>query len=215
MIDDLVTRGVTEPYRMFTSRAEFRLKLRADNADERLTARGVALGLVKAERAAAFEARLAALADARRLIGELSLTPQEAARHGLALNRDGVRRTAFDLLSYPDITWDRLAAVWPALGAIAPGIAEIVETDARYAVYLDRQAADIAALKRDEGVRLPDDLDYVALPGLSNELRQRLAAVKPATLGQAGRIEGMTPAALTLLLAHARKRAADRDLHAA
>ncbi|MQT12875.1 tRNA uridine-5-carboxymethylaminomethyl(34) synthesis enzyme MnmG [Segnochrobactrum spirostomi] len=215
MIDDLVTRGVTEPYRMFTSRAEFRLKLRADNADERLTARGVALGLVKAERAAAFEARLAALADARRLLGELSLTPQEAARHGLALNRDGVRRTAFDLLSYPDITWDRLAAVWPALGAIAPGIAEIVETDARYAVYLDRQAADIAALKRDEGVRLPDDLDYVALPGLSNELRQRLAAVKPATLGQAGRIEGMTPAALTLLLAHARKRAADRDLHAA
>ena len=206
MVDDLVTRGITEPYRMFTSRAEFRLKLRADNADERLTPLGLRTALVGTERAAAFDRRRAALEAARGWLKSLSLTPQEAARHGLALNHDGVRRTAFDLLSFPDIDLARLVAVWPELGDLPPAIAATVETDARYAVYLDRQAADVAALKRDAGVALPVDLDYAAITGLSNEVKQRLASVRPQTLSQAGRVEGVTPAALTLLLAYLRRR---------
>ncbi len=206
MVDDLVTRGISEPYRMFTSRAEFRLKLRADNADERLTERGLALGLVGRRREAAFAARQAALHAARERLHAVSLTPQQAAQHGLQLNRDGVRRSAFDLLSYPDIDLARLAAIWPDLGDLPPAVAETVETDARYSVYLDRQAADVAALKRDAAVVLPDDLDYGAITGLSNEVRQRLTAVRPQTLAQAGRVEGITPAALTLLLAHLRRR---------
>lgn len=205
MVDDLVTRGVSEPYRMFTSRAEYRLTLRADNADQRLTARGVALGLVGAERAGVFARRLEALEAARALARSLSLTPTEGARHGLALNRDGQRRSAFDLLAYPDIDMARLAAIWPQLGALAPAVAEQVEIDAKYAVYLDRQAADISMLRRDEQLALPDDLAYGDLPGLSNELKQKLARVRPRTVGQAGRMEGMTPAALALLATHARR----------
>ncbi len=204
MVDDLVTRGVSEPYRMFTSRAEFRLSLRADNADERLTALGESWGLVGAARRAAFAARRAALEDARALLRSVALTPSEAERHGIALNRDGVRRTAFDLLSRPELDLERLAAIWPKLSAIPAALRETVETDARYAVYLDRQASDVAALRRDEGVALPADLDYLTLPGLSMELRQKLAAIRPATLGQASRLEGMTPAALTLVLARAK-----------
>ncbi|WP_334175781.1 tRNA uridine-5-carboxymethylaminomethyl(34) synthesis enzyme MnmG [Pseudoxanthobacter sp.] len=210
MVDDLVTRGISEPYRMFTSRAEFRLKLRADNADERLTAKGVALGLVGRARQTAFAGRQAALEAARAQLKALSLTPQQAAGHGLQLNRDGVRRTAFDLLSYPDIDLSRIAAIWPELGALPPAVAETVETDARYSVYLDRQEADVAALKRDAAVTLPADLDYTAITGLSNEVRQRLMAVRPETLAQAGRVEGITPAALTLLLAHLRRRSEGR-----
>jgi tRNA uridine 5-carboxymethylaminomethyl modification enzyme len=215
MVDDLVTRGVSEPYRMFTSRAEFRLSLRADNADERLTGLGEALGLVGTVRSAAFARRRAALEDARALLRTVALSPSEAERHGIALNRDGVRRTAFDLLSRPELDLERLAAIWPALAAIPPALRETVETDARYAVYLDRQASDVAALKRDEGVVLPADLDYLALPGLSSELRQKLAAVRPATLGQASRLEGMTPAALTLVLARARGSRRERTADAA
>ena len=215
MVDDLVTRGVSEPYRMFTSRAEFRLSLRADNADERLTPLGETLGLVGSTRSAAFARRRAALEAARALLHAVALSPSEADRHGIALNRDGVRRTAFDLLSRPELDLDRLTAVWPQLAAIPPGLRETVETDARYAVYLDRQASDVAALKRDEGVALPADLDYLALPGLSMELRQKLAAVRPATLGQASRLEGMTPAALTLVLARARGSRRERTADAA
>ena len=215
MVDDLVTRGVSEPYRMFTSRAEFRLSLRADNADERLTPLGERLGLVGSTRSAAFASRRAALEEARALLHSVALSPSEADRHGIALNRDGVRRTAFDLLSRPELDLDRLTAVWPALAAIPPGLRETVETDARYAVYLDRQASDVAALKRDEGVTLPADLDYLALPGLSMELRQKLAAVRPATLGQASRLEGMTPAALTLVLARAKGSRRERTADAA
>ncbi len=215
MVDDLVTRGVSEPYRMFTSRAEFRLSLRADNADERLTALGEGWGIVGATRSLAFARRRAALEDARALLHAVALTPSEAERHGIALNRDGVRRTAFDLLSRPELDLDRLTAVWPQLAAIPPALRETVETDARYAVYLDRQASDVAALKRDEGVALPADLDYLALPGLSMELRQKLAAVRPATLGQASRLEGMTPAALTLVLARARGSRRERTADAA
>ena len=205
MIDDLVTHGVSEPYRMFTSRSEYRLSLRVDNADERLTGRGLGLGCVSAGRAAHHAARQDALAQARRMLDDLSLTPSEAERHGIVLNRDGIRRSGFQLLSYPEIGWERLAAVWPQLAAIPPALAERVCTDATYAVYLDRQKADIAAFRRDEAVTLPDHLDYGGIAGLSNELRLKLDKVRPLTLGQAARIEGVTPAALTLLAAHARR----------
>ncbi|MBB6308719.1 tRNA uridine-5-carboxymethylaminomethyl(34) synthesis enzyme MnmG [Xanthobacter tagetidis] len=205
MVDDLVTRGVSEPYRMFTSRAEYRLTLRADNADQRLTALGRDLDLVGGERWAHFTRRSEALEAARALARGLALTPTEGARHGLALNQDGQRRSAFDLLAYPDIDLARLAAIWPALGALPADIAAQVETDAKYAVYLERQAADIAVLRRDEALALPDDLAYGSLPGLSNELKQRLDCVRPRTVGQAGRMEGMTPAALALIVTHVRK----------
>jgi tRNA uridine 5-carboxymethylaminomethyl modification enzyme len=205
MIDDLVGRGISEPYRMFTSRAEFRLLLRADNADQRLTPIGIELGLVGAERRAHYLAKAEALAGARTLIAGLSITPTEAARAGLVLNQDGVRRSAFDLLAYPDIDLARLSRIWPELAALHPAVAEQVEIDAKYAVYLDRQAADIDALRRDEAVAIPAGLDLASLPGLSNEIRHKLLRHRPGTIGQASRIDGMTPAALTLLLAHVRK----------
>ncbi|MBN8915790.1 MAG: tRNA uridine-5-carboxymethylaminomethyl(34) synthesis enzyme MnmG [Rhizobiales bacterium] len=205
MVDDLVTRGVSEPYRMFTSRAEYRLTLRADNADQRLTARGAALGLVGTERLAHFHTRTQVLEGARALTCNLSLTPTEGARHGLALNRDGQRRSAFDLLAYPEIDMARLAMIWPELSALPTAIAEQVEIDAKYAVYLERQAADIHTLRKDEALSLPEELSYADLPGLSNELKQKLERVRPRTVGQAGRMEGMTPAALALIATHARR----------
>jgi tRNA uridine 5-carboxymethylaminomethyl modification enzyme len=205
MIDDLVTRGVTEPYRMFTSRAEYRLTLRADNADQRLTQRGIAIGCVGAERARRHAQKMAALAEARAFAASVALTPTQANRHGLTLNRDGQRRSAFDLLSYPDIGVRDLARLWPRFNELAPGIAAQLEIDAKYAVYLERQAADIAAFRRDENLELPAELDYAALGGLSNEVKQKLAAVRPRTLGQAGRIDGITPVALSVLLAHLRR----------
>ena len=205
MIDDLVTHGVSEPYRMFTSRSEYRLSLRVDNADERLTPRGAALGCVGTRRADHFSRSQAALETARKRLDTLSLTPSQAAGHGIPLNQDGIRRSAFQLLSYPDIDWARLAAVWPDLSDVPDRIAERLQTDATYAVYLDRQQADITAFRRDEAVALPVRLDYGAIPGLSNEMRSKLETVRPGTLGQAARIEGVTPAALTLLAAHARR----------
>jgi tRNA uridine 5-carboxymethylaminomethyl modification enzyme len=205
MVDDLVTRGVTEPYRMFTSRAEYRLQLRADNADQRLTDKGIAIGCIGRARAAFHAEKSRALADAREFARSVSLTPKEAARHGLSLNQDGQRRTAFELLSYPTVSTADLARIWPRFGELAPKIAEQIEIDAKYDVYLSRQAADIAAYRRDESFELPDDLDYAALPGLSNEVRQKLIAQKPRTIGHAGRIDGVTPAALTLLVAHVRR----------
>jgi tRNA uridine 5-carboxymethylaminomethyl modification enzyme len=210
MIDDLVTRGVTEPYRMFTSRAEYRLSLRADNADQRLTGKGLAIGCVGAERARLHVVRMGALDEARHVARALSVTPKEAERHGLALKRDGHRRTAFELLAYPGIGIADLTPMWPQLGALAPKIAEQLEIDAKYAVYLDRQAADVAAYRRDETLELPPGLDYGDLPGLSMEVRQKLAAIRPRTLGQAGRIDGVTPAALTLLAAHVRRKGRPR-----
>jgi tRNA uridine 5-carboxymethylaminomethyl modification enzyme len=205
MIDDLVTRGVSEPYRMFTSRAEYRLQLRADNADQRLTDAGIALGCVGTERAQVYRKKSTALNDAREFAKTVSLTPKEAERHGLSLNKDGQRRTAFELLSYPYVTVSDLTKVWPRLGELAPKLAEQLEIEAKYDVYLSRQAADIAAYRRDESFELPDDFDYAALPGLSNEMKQKLQAHRPRTIGHASRIDGVTPAALTLLVAHVRR----------
>jgi tRNA uridine 5-carboxymethylaminomethyl modification enzyme len=202
MVDDLVTRGVTEPYRMFTSRAEYRLTLRADNADQRLTDKGIALGCVGPERARQHRAKMAALKDARAMAEALNVTPNEAARHGLELRRDGQRRSAFDLLSYPDIGLSDIARIWPRFAALDRKIAEQLEIDAKYAVYLDRQAADVESYRRDEALVLGDNIDYETLPGLSNEVRHKLQTHKPRTIGHAGRIDGITPAALTLLAAH-------------
>ena len=211
MIDDLVTRGVSEPYRMFTSRAEYRLRLRADNADQRLTPSGVALGCVGSERQRAFDAKRAALDEGRRLLDSLSLTPTEAARHGLEINKDGRRRTAFELLSYAGIGLPGLAAVWPQVGRLEPAIGTQLEVDARYASYVERQDADVLAFRAEESVRIPQDFDYAGLASLSAEVRQKLEALRPATVAQAARMEGMTPAALMLLLAHLRKPASRRS----
>jgi len=206
LIDDLVTRGITEPYRMFTSRAEYRLTLRADNADQRLTARGIALGCVGPERAARHDAKMTALGAAKDLAKSLAITPNEGLKHGLSLNRDGQRRSAFELLAYPEIEWPQVAAIWPELAAIDPVIATHLEIDAKYDVYLARQAADVSAFRRDESLILTD-VDYAQVPGLSNEARHKLEAVRPRTIGQAARIEAMTPAALAILAAYLRRQA--------
>jgi tRNA uridine 5-carboxymethylaminomethyl modification enzyme len=208
LIDDLVTRGVTEPYRMFTSRAEFRLTLRADNADQRLTDRGLDLGCIGAGRAAAWGSRREELAAARRMAAELVLTPAQAAREGLPVKADGQRRNLSELLAYPTIGFEDLARIWPQVRSWSSAVREQVEIDAAYSGYLDRQAADAEAFRRDESLRLPADLDYAGVGGLSNEIREKLANIRPLTLGQAARIEGMTPGALTALLAHARRHAA-------
>jgi tRNA uridine 5-carboxymethylaminomethyl modification enzyme len=215
MIDDLVTRGVTEPYRMFTSRAEYRLTLRADNADQRLTQKGIAIGCVGTARQQRHAEKMSALAQAHSYAASVSLTPTQANRHGLALNQDGQRRSGFELLSYPNVGVQDLARIWPCFNEIAPKIAVQLEIDAKYAVYLDRQAADIAAFRRDEDLELPESLDYAGLSGLSNEVRQKLQAVRPRTIGQAGRIDGMTPVALTLILAHIRRSGRDQKISGA
>ena len=205
MIDDLTTRGVTEPYRMFTSRAEYRLALRADNADQRLTQKGIDIGCVSKAREMFHVKKMAALDDARDFAKSVSLTPREAARHGLALNQDGQRRTAFELLSYPSVSVNDVARIWPQLANLPPNISEQLETDAKYDVYLSRQAADVDAYRRDESFALADDLDYASLPGLSNEAKQKLSAHRPRTIGQAARLDGITPAALTLIVAHVKR----------
>jgi tRNA uridine 5-carboxymethylaminomethyl modification enzyme len=207
MIDDLVTHGVSEPYRMFTSRAEFRLTLRADNADQRLTQRGLDIGLVGSTRAAAFAAKRTALDAARAEAKALTLTPQAAMKAGIKVSQDGQRRDVYGLLAYPEIDLNRLATIWPQIAAWDPLVAEQIEIDAAYAGYLDRQAADAHSLRADEALLLPADLDYAAIGGLSNEARSKLDKVRPATLGQAARIEGVTPGALTALLAHVRRAA--------
>jgi tRNA uridine 5-carboxymethylaminomethyl modification enzyme len=204
MIDDLVTRGVSEPYRMFTSRAEYRLSLRADNADQRLTPVGLKAGCVGSARAEAFDRKMEALAKARETMRSLTLTPNEAQRRGIAIRLDGVRRDALSLLSLPNVDFQTISTIWPQLVAISAPIREQLEIDAQYAGYLDRQDADVLAFRRDEGLTLPAGLDYVAVQGLSTEIRQKLSRIHPATLGQAARIDGMTPAALTLVLAHVR-----------
>ncbi len=207
MIDDLVTRGVSEPYRMFTSRAEFRLTLRADNADQRLTARGVDLGVVGSERAAVFHVKQSALAEARREAEALTVTPTEAAKAQIRVNEDGQRRSLVQLLAYAGVGWPEVERLWPQVRAWPAAAREQIEVDAAYAGYLDRQQAEVDAFRRDEALALPAELDYAAVPGLSNECRQKLSAVRPQTLGQASRIEGVTPGAITALLAHVRRGA--------
>ncbi|HWK38989.1 MAG TPA: FAD-dependent oxidoreductase, partial [Hyphomicrobium sp.] len=210
MIDDLVTRGVTEPYRMFTSRAEYRLRLRADNADRRLTPLGCAVGCVGEARRSAFATKAASLAAAAKLLDGLSLTPTEAGRHGLEVKRDGRRRSAFDLLALPGVDIPRLAAIWPQIGEIPAPIAEQVAVNARYASYVERQEQDVAALRRDEALAIPPSFDFSALPGLSSEVRQKLERHRPGTLAQAARIDGVTPAALLLVLAQLKSAASAR-----
>ncbi len=206
MIDDLVTLGTEEPYRMFTSRAEYRLALRADNADQRLTAKGLEMGLIGTGRSRAFAQKSQALNDARTLLDGLTATPNQLASQGLNINQDGVRRSAYELLAYPDLSWDKLATLWPELVGLNAGIAEQLEIDSRYQGYLERQDADIRAFRRDEALVIPDDLDFRALPGLSTEVVSKLERARPASLAAAARISGVTPAALTALLTFVRRR---------
>ena len=206
LIDDLVTRGVTEPYRMFTSRAEYRLALRADNADQRLTEKGIAAGCVGSHRADVFHVKHSALQKTRDQLNALTLSPAKAAQAGWAVNQDGRVRTAWEYLSYKDINLGALSAVWPELANLDDEIATQIEIEALYSSYLERQAEDVAALRRDEDLTIPMDLDYSMVGGLSNEVRQKLEAVRPTTLGQAGRIEGVTPGALTALLGFVKRR---------
>lgn len=205
MIDDLTSRGVAEPYRMFTSRAEFRLSLRADNADERLTPLAIELGCVDGNRAEKFKQYSTKVAETIRDLQEKVVTPNEAQARGIAINQDGRRRSALELLAYPDMTLTQLAQIWPELLAIDPKIAEAVEIHATYAVYMDRQNADIAATKRDEDRRIPPEFDFSLLSGLSNELKQKLDKARPSNLAQAAKLDGMTPAAISLLIAYLNK----------
>ncbi|HXV30481.1 MAG TPA: tRNA uridine-5-carboxymethylaminomethyl(34) synthesis enzyme MnmG, partial [Sinorhizobium sp.] len=206
MIDDLTSRGITEPYRMFTSRAEYRLSLRADNADMRLTPVGIELGCVGSPRRARFESWRGAYDAGRTLLQSLSVTPTEGNRFGLRLNRDGQRRSAFEILSYPDQTIEGLRPLWPELRTIDGRVVEALEIDAAYAVYMERQAADIAGIRREERATIPDDFDYGVLPGLSNELKQKLSQKRPRNLAQAMKVDGMTPAAVSLLLSWLRRQ---------
>ena len=208
LVDDLVSLGVTEPYRMFTSRAEYRLWLRADNADQRLTPKGLAIGCVGSERAEVFHVKQLALESAIGLSKSLKISPSSLAKQGIAINQDGVLRSALDLLAYPDFDWARISGLWPELAKVPAEIAEQLTIDARYEGYLSRQRQDIAAYRRDEALELPEDLDYGAVGSLSNEIRQKLTSHRPATLGQAARISGVTPAALVALLKYVRRRAA-------
>lgn len=205
MIDDLTSKGVTEPYRMFTSRAEYRLSLRVDNADLRLTTVGLEIGLVGNERAKKFVEYTGALGQGRQLLDNLVITPTLAAKQGLKLNQDGQRRSAYELLAYPDITLETLKPIWPELNHLATKVAEVLEIEASYAVYMQRQNADIIDVKRDENLQIPTDFDFASLSGLSNELKQKLLLAKPLNLAQAGRVDGMTPAAISLILALVKK----------
>ena len=215
MIDDLVTRGVSEPYRMFTSRAEYRLTLRADNADQRLTEEGMNAGVVGSVRREAFHVKRSSIDAAREKLRTLTLTPNEARAHGVMINLDGKRRHAIEVLAYDGVDFAKLRGVWPELSDVSPQVAEQMEIEAAYAGYLDRQEADIVAFRKDEDMRMPADLDYRAIGGLSNEAKDKLSTVRPATLGQAARIEGMTPGAITAVLGYLKRSAKKADKKAA
>ncbi len=205
MIDDLITKGVTEPYRMFTSRAEYRLLLRSDNADQRLTGLAEGIGAVSSQRSKAFAEKMQTLKMAKEMGVSLTKTPNELKKQGFTINQDGIKRSVLDLLAYPDIGVNDLMPIWPELAKLPAYAHEYLETEALYAGYIERQAKDVAAFRRDEGLRIPDELDYKGIGGLSNEVRSKLESVRPATLGQAARIEGVTPGALTAVLAYLRK----------
>ena len=206
LIDDLINHGTAEPYRMFTSRAEYRLTLRADNADQRLTALGEKIGCVGPDRSRIFQKKAAALSSLRETVTALQATPSALARHGFDIAQDGVSRSAMRLLAHSDIDMGRLAQVWPELDDVDRSIAEQIEIEGRYAAYLVRQKADIEAFRRDEDLLLPPDLDFDGIGGLSNEVKEKLTQARPGTLGAAGRISGITPAAITVLLRHVRRR---------
>lgn len=207
LIDDLVTKGVSEPYRMLTSRAEYRLRLRADNADQRLTHKGMEIGCVGVERAGVFEVKLGAIQQGRALALKLGDTPNALQKAGIKINQDGVWRSAYDLLGYRTVSWDALVALWPDLGGLEPAVAEQIQIDAQYAGYIERQEVDVAAYRRDEGLEIPAGLDYAAISGLSTEVREKFTKVAPRTIGQAARIDGVTPAAVILLLRYVRRQA--------
>ena len=208
MIDDLIVRGVSEPYRMFTSRAEFRLSLRADNADQRLTDRGIEIGCIGRNRIDFHRSKMAKLNGALRLLHELSATPSRVLKAGAAVNQDGIRRSAFDLLAGSAVNFEHLVAIWPELATIDSDTVRQIENDAKYSVYLERQKSDIEELRRSEALRIPDDFDFSAISGLSAEITQKLVAVSPTTFGQASRIEGITPAAMSTLVSHLKRQAA-------
>ncbi|MBI4031987.1 MAG: tRNA uridine-5-carboxymethylaminomethyl(34) synthesis enzyme MnmG [Proteobacteria bacterium] len=205
LIDDLIARGAPEPYRMFTSRAEYRLRLRADNADQRLTPPGIDIGCINVSRETVWKQKQEKLEVARKMACSISATPNELESYGLHINKDGVRRTAMDLLCYPDIGWKEICRVWPELSGLEAEIVEQIECDALYSGYMDRHEADIAAFRRDEALSLPADLDYDSVGSLSAEVRQKLKMARPATLGAASRIPGVTPAALVALLRHVKR----------
>jgi tRNA uridine 5-carboxymethylaminomethyl modification enzyme len=207
MVDDLVTRGVSEPYRMFTSRAEYRLTLRADNADQRLTEFGISAGCVGSERAGSFARKKDDIIALRDRLRSLSMTPNEARARGIEVNLDGRRRSAFELLAYSHVNYSKLAGVWPELNGVSPLVIEQIEIEASYASYIDRQQADIDAFRRDEGMPLPSDLDFNQVGGLSTEAKDKLSRIRPVTLGQAARIEGMTPGAMSALVGHLKRAA--------
>ncbi len=210
MVDDLITRGVTEPYRMFTSRAEFRLSLRADNADQRLTPFGISLGCVSDARRSVFEGKMERLSAARDVLKEISLTPNELAKAGISVSQDGSRRNGLEILAFPDVGFSDVAGFDPRLDGVDAEIAEQVSNDAMYANYINRQKRDVEAMQRDDAHLIPADFDFHALQGLSAELRQKLDLARPSTLGQAGRVDGMTPAAMTLILARLRQAGRQR-----
>ena len=212
MIDDLILRGVSEPYRMFTSRAEFRLSLRADNADQRLTDRGIALGCVGPERALFHRSKMAKLNSALGLLREFSATPSQIAKSGVLVNQDGVRRSAYDLLAGSTIGFDNLVAIWPELSGIDSDTIRQIENDAKYSVYLDRQKSDIEELRRSEALKIPDDFDFEAVSGLSAEITQKFVSARPRTFGQASRIEGITPAAMSTLVSHLKRHALQKPI---
>ena len=207
LIDDLISRGAPEPYRMFTSRAEYRLLLRSDNADQRLTDKGIARGCVSVSRETAWNKKKKALKHAREMVQNLTATPNDLAQKGFNINQDGRRRSAFDLLRYSETRWEDLQVIWPEMGDIPASVREQIEIDAIYAGYMARQTAEIEAFRKDEALRLPEILDYAAIGGLSNEVQQKLELVRPETLGAASRIPGVTPAAVIALLRHVKKRA--------
>lgn len=205
MIDDLVTRGVTEPYRMFTSRAEYRLSLRADNADQRLTPLGIQCGLVQEKRRISFNARLEILNNAKSLLNSYSITPTQAKKAGISIKLDGIHRSAMDLLSFKGVDLQKLTNIWPDLSSLDKGVRDQLEKDAVYVNYIDRQSAAVEAMRKDELLSIPENFNFKDISGLSNEIKQKLAQSRPSTLAQAGRIEGMTPAALALILTSIRR----------